>query len=150
MMQPPKDEMTPFQAVTWFFDRAAQQIKLSDDLHELMRQPWRELQVQVPVRLENGSLKVFTGYRVQHNGARGPYKGGIRFHPKADLDEVRALASLMTWKSALAEIPFGGAMGGVQCDPSALTPEELRRLTLRYTVPIAHVIGVNRDLPAPD
>src|SRR3990172_2315091 len=102
-MQAPSDEMTPFEAVTWWFDRAAEQLRLRDDVLQLMRRPWRELQVQVPVRREDGRLQVFVGYRVQHNGARGPYKGGVRYHPKANLDEVRALAALMTWKTALAE-----------------------------------------------
>jgi len=149
-MQAPSDEMTPFEAVTWWFDRAAEQLRLRDDVLQLMRRPLRELQVQVPVRREDGRLQVFVGYRVQHNGARGPYKGGVRYHPKANLDEVRALAALMTWKTALAEIPFGGAKGGVQCDPGSLTVEELRQLTRRYIQQIAHLIGVNRDIAAPD
>ncbi|MCH8901794.1 MAG: glutamate dehydrogenase, partial [Chloroflexi bacterium] len=102
------------------------------------------------VRMDDGSLRVFAGYRVQHNGARGPYKGGVRFHPEADLDEVRTLASLMTWKCALVDLPFGGAKGGVQCDPTTMSKTELNRLTRRYTQNIAHLIGVNRDIPAPD
>jgi glutamate dehydrogenase (NAD(P)+) len=106
--------------------------------------------VQVPVRLDSGQLGVYRGYRVQHNGARGPYKGGIRYHPEADIDEVRALASLMTWKTALMNLPFGGAKGGVQCDPHAMSPSELEALTRRFTKAIGHVIGVQRDIPAPD
>jgi glutamate dehydrogenase (NAD(P)+) len=102
------------------------------------------------VRLDNGQLNVFVGYRVQHNGARGPYKGGVRYHPNADLDEVRALASLMTWKTALANIPFGGAKGGVACDPTQLSSAELNRLTRRYTQNISHILGPNRDIPATD
>ena len=145
-----KSGMTPFEAVTWCFDQAADQLKLSDDLQELMRSPWRELKVQVPVRMDDGKLRVFAGYRIQHNGARGPYKGGIRFHPQADEDEVKALASLMTWKTALADIPYGGAKGSVQCDPSLLSEAELNRLTRRYTQNIAHLLGPNRDVPAPD
>jgi len=146
----PRPTMTPYEGVTWYFDRAADQLHLSDDLRELMRHPWRELKVEVPVRLDNGSLKVFIGYRVQHNGARGPYKGGIRYHPSANQDEVMALASLMTWKTAVADVPYGGAKGGVQCDPNELTQDELNRLTRRYTQNIAHLLGPQRDIPAPD
>ena len=146
----PRDDMTSFEAVTWFFDQAARRLKIEDELQELMRRPWRELTVQVPIRLDDGSLKVFTGYRVQHNGARGPYKGGVRFHPNADLNEVRALAALMTWKTAVVDIPYGGAKGGVTCDPRELSQNELNRLTRRYTQNIAHILGVTRDIPAPD
>jgi glutamate dehydrogenase (NAD(P)+) len=106
--------------------------------------------VQVPVRLDDGTLKVFTGYRIQHNGARGPYKGGIRYHPDADIDEVRALASLMTWKTAVVDIPYGGAKGGVQCDPTTMSSGEKQRLTRRFTSAISYILGVNRDVPAPD
>ena len=116
----------------------------------MLRQPWRELRVQVPVRMDDGHIEVFTGYRVQHNGARGPYKGGVRYHPLADIDEVRALASLMTWKNALVELPYGGAKGGVQVDPRKLSESELNRLTRRYTNNIDHLIGPTRDIPAPD
>ena len=143
-------ELNPFEAVNYFFNRAADHIGLSDELRDVLTSSYRELTVQVPVRLDDGTLKVFTGYRVQHNGARGPYKGGIRYHPDADLDEVRALASLMTWKTALVDLPFGGAKGGVQCDPTTMSSMELNRLTRRYTQNIAHIIGVNRDIPAPD
>ncbi len=146
----PTDDMSSFEAVNWFFDQGANRLGISEELQELMRHPWRELTVSIPVRLDDGKSKVFTGYRVQHNGARGPYKGGIRFHPKANLDEVRALASLMTWKTAVANIPFGGAKGGVVCDPGSLTQSELNRLTRRYTQNIAHILGEARDIPAPD
>src|SRR5579862_9072705 len=105
------------------------------------------MDVQLPVRLDSGELKVFRGYRVQHNGARGPYKGGVRFHPQVDLDEVRALASLMTWKTALMDIPFGGAKGGVSVDPKLLNEHELEMLTRRFTLAISHVLGINRDIP---
>ncbi len=149
-MTSPSDTMSPYESVTWFFDRAARQLRLSEDLQEMMRHAWRELRVQVPVRMDNGKIKVFTGYRIQHNGARGPYKGGIRYHPSADETEVRALAALMTWKTAVVDIPFGGAKGGIQCDPTELSKEELNRLTRRYTQNIAHIIGINRDIPAPD
>ncbi|MSQ22893.1 MAG: glutamate dehydrogenase [Dehalococcoidia bacterium] len=146
----PTDEMSSFEAVNWFFDQSARRLGINEELQELMRHPWRELTVSIPVRLDNGKVKVFTGYRVQHNGARGPYKGGIRYHPKAELDEVRALASLMTWKTAVANIPFGGAKGGVVCDPGSLSQSELNRLTRRYIQNIAHVLGATRDIPAPD
>ena len=146
----PSDDMTAFEAVTWCFDQAARHLNLDEEIQALMRQPWRELTVEVPVRLDDGHLKVFTGYRVQYNGARGPYKGGMRYHPKADLDEIRALAALMTWKTAVVEIPFGGAKGGVVCDPKQLSESELNRLTRRYTQNISHILGVNRDIPAPD
>ena len=146
----PRDDMTAFESVTWFFDQAASYLKLEEELQQLMRHAWRELTVEVPIRLDNGRLKVFMGFRVQHNGARGPYKGGIRFHPKADLDEVRALAALMTWKTAIVDIPYGGAKGGVVCDPRELSRAELNRITRRYTQNISHILGINRDIPAPD
>ena len=143
-------KMSVFDEVNVFFDRSAERLGLDDGVRELLRRPWRELTVAVPVRMDDGSLHVFTGYRVQHNGARGPYKGGVRYHPEADQEEVRALASLMSWKTSLVNIPFGGAKGGVQCDPRTLSKEELRRLTRRYTINIEHMLGVNRDIPAPD
>ena len=115
-----------------FLDRAASQIGLEEEIVRLLRSPFREMHVEVPVRMDDGRLEGFSGYRVQHNGARGPYKGGIRFHPDVDLDEVRALAALMTWKCALADVPFGGAKGGVQCDPASMSEGELNRLARRY------------------
>jgi glutamate dehydrogenase (NAD(P)+) len=138
------------QAVKLFFDRAAAHIDLDAEMREVLRSSYRELTVQVPVRMDDGRLEVFNGYRVQHNAARGPYKGGIRYHPDADIDEVRALAALMTWKTALMDVPFGGAKGGVQCDPTAMTESERQRLTRRFTNTISYVLGVNRDIPAPD
>ena len=143
-------EMTVYEEVNVFFDRAADRLGMDDGLREMLRRPWRELQVSVPIRTDDGDIKVYTGYRVQHNGARGPYKGGVRYHPLADLDEIRALASLMTWKNALVDIPFGGAKGGIQCDPRSMSDAELNRLTRRYTMQIEHLLGVNRDIPAPD
>ena len=136
--------------VNVFFDRAANRLGLADGVRDMLRKPWRELSVSVPVRMDDGTIEVFNGYRIQHNGVRGPYKGGVRYHPKADQDEVRALASLMTWKNAIVDIPFGGAKGGVQCDPHALSTGELNRLTRRYTTNIEHLIAVNRDILAPD
>ena len=149
MAQAP-EQVSPFQAVNIFYDRAAERVGVPDDMRELLRTPWRELRVEVPVRMDDGRLRVFIGYRVQHNGARGPYKGGVRYHPEADIDEVRALASLMTWKTSVVDVPFGGAKGGVQVDPAELTESELNRLTRMYTQNISHIIGVNRDIPAPD
>ena len=143
-------ELTPFEEVNLFYDQGADQIGLTDGVREMLRRPWRELAVQVPVRMDDGRIEVFFGYRVQHNGARGPYKGGVRYHPLADQEEVRALASLMTWKTALVGLPFGGAKGGVQCNPGKLSRAELNRLTRRYTLNIEHLLGPNRDIPAPD
>jgi glutamate dehydrogenase (NAD(P)+) len=147
---PVADTTNPFEAVTLFFDTAADHIGLSDEMRDVLRTSYRELAVQVPVRMDDGALQVFRGYRVQHNAARGPYKGGIRYHPDADLDEVRALAALMTWKTAVVDIPFGGAKGGVQCDPLRMSEGEKQRLTRRFTQMISYILGVNRDVPAPD
>ena len=143
-------QLNPFEEVNLLFGRAADRLGLPDGCREMLLRPWRELQVQVPVRMDDGRVQVFSGYRVQHNAARGPYKGGVRYHPEAGLDEVRALASLMTWKTALVNIPFGGAKGGVQCDPNALSQDELNRMTRRYTTGIEHLIAPHRDIPAPD
>ena len=145
-----RPQWNPFEEVNQVFDQAAQRLGLSSGISEMLRRPWRELQVQVPVRMDNGDIEIFTGYRVQHNGARGPYKGGVRYHPRADLDEVRALASLMTWKTALVGLPYGGAKGGIEVDPSKLSTDELNRLTRRYTINIEHLLGPYRDIPAPD
>jgi glutamate dehydrogenase (NAD(P)+) len=144
------DDMTPFEAATYFFNTSAERLGLNDHRREILASSYRELAVQVPVRMDDGSIKVFRGFRIQHNGARGPYKGGVRYHESADLDEVRALAALMTWKNALIDVPFGGAKGGVQCEPGLMSSEELQRLTRRFTAMISYVIGVNRDIPAPD
>jgi glutamate dehydrogenase (NAD(P)+) len=146
----PTDDMSPFEAATYFFHRSAQRVGLRDAMREVLASTYRELAVQVPVRMDDGKVVVYRGYRIQHNGARGPYKGGIRYHESADLDEVRALAALMTWKNALIDVPFGGAKGGVQCEPGLLSESERERLTRRFTGMIAYVIGVNRDIPAPD
>jgi glutamate dehydrogenase (NAD(P)+) len=139
-----------FEMVNRYFDEAAWVIRLKDDLYKVLKTSYREIAVQVPVKRETGELQVFQGYRVQHNGARGPYKGGVRYHPAADLDEVRALASLMTWKTALLDLPFGGAKGGIAVDVSGMTSAEREALTRRFTLSISHVLGVNRDIPAPD
>ena len=139
-----------FDEVNMFFDGAADRLLLPDGIREMLRIPWRELQVQIPIRMDDGHIKVFQGFRVQHNAARGPYKGGIRYHPKAGIEEVRALASLMTWKTALVDLPYGGAKGAITIDPGQLSFNELNRLTRRYTQNIEHLIGPNRDIPAPD
>jgi len=131
-------------------DTAVRSLGLEDDMRETLVVPWREIQVGLPVQMDDGKVRVFRGYRSQHNAARGPYKGGIRYHPNADLGHTRALGMLMTWKTALADVPFGGAKGGVSVNPRDLSTGELNRLTRRYTMSIHHVIGVNRDIPAPD
>ena len=146
----PSDDMSPFEAASYFFYDSADRLELEHETRNVLASSYRELAVQVPVRMDDGHQMVFRGYRIQHNGARGPYKGGIRFHESADLDEVRALAALMTWKNALIDVPFGGAKGGVQCDPRGLSETELERLTRRFTAMISYIIGVNRDIPAPD
>jgi len=143
-------DLSSYATVNHWFDLAADRLDLADDVRAVLRSSYREVRVQIPIRLADGRIHVFSGYRVQHNGARGPYKGGIRYHPDVDLDEVRALATLMSWKTAIAGIPFGGAKGGVQCDPHAMSAGELERLTRRFTNAISHVIGVQRDIPAPD
>ena len=143
-------KLSAFDEVNVFFDQAAERLELDDGLRELLRRPWRELRVTVPVRMDDGRIEVFSGYRIQHNGARGPYKGGVRYHPEADQEEVKALASLMSWKTSLVNIPFGGAKGGVQCNPREMSQEELKGLTRRYTINIEHLLGINRDIPAPD
>jgi len=132
------------------FDAAADRLKLKDDLRGILREPKRELIVHFPVRMDNGSIRMFTGYRVQHNINRGPAKGGIRYDMGVSLDEVKALAMWMTWKCAVVNIPFGGAKGGVICNPKDLTETELERLTRRYATEISLLIGPHSDIPAPD
>ncbi|HYN98596.1 MAG TPA: Glu/Leu/Phe/Val dehydrogenase dimerization domain-containing protein [Actinomycetota bacterium] len=142
--------MTPFEAVTHFFTRAADLVRLPDSTRSVLSRSYRELTVQVVVLLDNGDHLALTGYRIQHNGARGPYKGGIRFHPEVDADEVRSLAALMTWKTAIVDVPFGGAKGGIQVDPRTLSSNELERMTRVYTNQISAILGSHRDIPAPD
>lgn len=132
------------------FDRAADAVELPEDERLLLKTPFREVQVEVPVRMSDGNIEVFLGYRVQHNTARGPMKGGLRYHPHVDIDEARALASLMTWKTALVDVPFGGAKGGITCDPKELTEKELEHLTRRFTTRIGLAWGLHTDIPAPD
>lgn len=132
------------------FQKAAAYLKLDSEMQTLLTTPFRELRVEIPIRLDDGTLKVFVGYRVQHNGARGPAKGGIRFHPSVDIDEVRALAAAMTWKTAVVNVPFGGAKGGITVDPTKLSVKELERLTRKYISRIQLLLGPYRDVPAPD
>jgi len=132
------------------FDATADALGLDDSLRAVLREVKRELTVHFPVEMDDGSFQVFTGFRVQHNIARGPAKGGLRFHPSMTLDDARALAMYMTWKTAVADVPFGGAKGGVICDPHELTINELERLTRRFTTEISLIVGPDRDIPAPD
>jgi glutamate dehydrogenase (NAD(P)+) len=132
------------------FERAAEHLHLAADLRERLRVPEHEWAVEFPVRMDDGTTTRFAGYRVQHNLSRGPGKGGLRYHPAVDLDEMRALAMTMTWKCALVRVPFGGAKGGVACDPARLSRDELERLTRQFTTELAAVIGPDRDVPAPD
>ena len=132
------------------FLKAARILGLDGDMQILLSTPYRELRVEVPIRMDDGRLKVFTGYRVQHNGVRGPAKGGIRYHPMVDVDEIRALAAAMTWKTAVVNIPFGGAKGGIACDAGQMSQQELERLTRRFISRIHLMLGPYRDVPAPD
>jgi len=142
--------MNPFEVAIAQFDEAAERLGLSQSMRAILRKPKRELIVNFPVRRDNGDIEMFTGYRVQHNITRGPAKGGIRFSPEVSLDEVRALAMWMTWKCAVVGIPFGGAKGGVICDPHTMSRNELERMSRRYATEISIIMGPNSDIPAPD
>ena len=142
--------LNPYHMAVQQFEEAATRLDLSEDMREILRQPKRELIVNFPVRLDSGRIRTFTGYRVQHNVNRGPAKGGIRYSPEVTLDEVKALAMWMTWKCAVVGIPYGGAKGGVICDPKNMSPGELERLTRRYASEISIIIGPHGDIPAPD
>jgi glutamate dehydrogenase (NAD(P)+) len=133
-----------------YFDRAADQLDLNENMRQLLLTPQREVQVQIPVELDSGAIATFIGYRVQHNNARGPMKGGLRYHSQVDLDEIRALASLMTWKTAVVNIPYGGAKGGIALDPTSLSSRELERVTRRFVDNVHDLIGPDVDIPAPD
>ncbi len=143
-------EGSSFAAVSHYFALAAERLGINDGLRTVLQMPEREVQVQIPVRLADERIHVFTGYRVQHNSARGPYKGGLRYHEQVSLDEVRALASLMTWKTAIVDVPFGGAKGGVDCPAGELREEELELITRAFVDRTADVLGPNHDIPAPD
>lgn len=144
------EQLNPWENALKQLDKAAKVLKLDPGIHQILATPKRVLEVQIPVRMDDGSIKVFLGWRVQHNDARGPFKGGIRYHPDTNVDEVKALAMWMTWKTAVVDVPFGGGKGGVRVDPRALSPGELERLTRRYAYEIAPIIGVDIDIPAPD
>lgn len=144
------EDTNPYRIALHQLAHVAGILGLDDSIHGILQMPKRELTVHFPVNMEAGGTRMFTGYRVQHNTSRGPAKGGLRFHPDTDLDEVRALAMWMTWKCAIVNIPFGGAKGGVVCDPKALTQAELEDLTRRYTTEISLMIGPSSDIPAPD
>src|ERR1700677_1513471 len=138
------------ESVNQYVDHAADILDLEPNIRALLADPYRQIDVQVSIHADDGCVHTFRGYRVQHNGARGPFKGGLRYHPDTDLDEVRALASLMTWKSALLDLPFGGAKGGITLDPATLSRRELEAATRSYTHAISGVIGPNVDILAPD
>jgi len=146
----PREELNPYRIAQLQFDLAAELLKLDPGLRQVLRTPRRVLEVSIPTKMDNGQVRVFTGYRVQHNLARGPAKGGIRYHPAVTLDEVKALASWMTWKTATVNIPYGGGKGGVICDPKKMSKSELERMTRRYASEILPIIGPDRDIPAPD
>jgi glutamate dehydrogenase (NAD(P)+) len=146
----PREDLNPYRIAQIQFDLAAEHLKLDPGLRQILRTPKRALEVSIPTKMDNGQVKVFTGYRVQHNVARGPAKGGIRYHPAVTLDEVKALATWMTWKTAAVNIPFGGGKGGVICDPKRMSKGELERMTRRYASEILPLIGPEQDIPAPD
>ncbi len=140
----------PFENALEQLRIAAEYLKLDEGIHQILANPKRQLTVSLPVRMDNGKTRVFTGYRVQYNDARGPFKGGIRYHPGVTLDEVKALSAWMTWKTSVANIPYGGAKGGIICDPKHMSPGELERMTRRFAAAIAPIIGPYKDIPAPD
>ena len=143
-------EISNLDIVRFYFDRAVERLELPDDIRTVFWTPYREVTVQIPVKLTDGRIHTFSGYRIQHNGARGPYKGGIRYHPEVDIDEVRALASLMTWKTAVANIPFGGAKGGINCAADQLDRSEVQQISRSFMDKIEKVLGPTRDIAAPD
>jgi glutamate dehydrogenase/leucine dehydrogenase len=142
--------INPFEVALKQLDEAANLIKLDAGMHEILVHPKRVLTVSIPTRMDNGKIKVFTGFRSQHNDARGPFKGGIRYHPQVTIDEVKALSMWMTWKCAIADIPYGGGKGGIICNPKEMSEGEIERMTRRYAYSIADVIGPHADIPAPD
>jgi glutamate dehydrogenase (NAD(P)+) len=146
----PREDLNPLRIAQIQFDLAAEHLKLDQGLRQILRTPKRVLEVSIPTKMDNGQIKVFTGYRVQHNIARGPAKGGIRYSPSVTLDEVKALATWMTWKTATVNVPYGGGKGGVTCDAKRMSKGELERMTRRYTSEILPIIGPDRDIAAPD
>jgi glutamate dehydrogenase/leucine dehydrogenase len=145
-----REDLNPYRISQLQFDIAAEHLKLDPGLRQVLRTPKRIMEVAIPTKMDNGQIKVFTGFRVQHNIARGPAKGGMRYHPGVTLDEVKALASWMTWKTATVNIPYGGGKGGVICDPKRMSKPELERMTRRFFSEILPIIGPDRDIPAPD
>ncbi len=145
-----QETLNPFEIVQKQLDEVAQVIGLEPHVHEMLRWPKLEIQVTFPVRMDDGSIRIFRGFRVQYNDARGPAKGGIRYHPQETIDTVRALAAWMTWKTAVMDLPLGGGKGGVVCDPKHLSQGELERISRAYIRAIAPFIGPERDVPAPD
>lgn len=142
--------MSGFEATTHYFRQAAQVMDLSDRVQLLLINPDKEIKVEVAIERDDGQLGVFHGYRIQHNAARGPLKGGLRYHPSVDEDDVKSLAALMTWKTAVVDLPYGGAKGGIACDPATMSPGELERLTRKFIRQIHTDLGPTRDIPAPD
>src|SRR5207244_8822714 len=142
--------MSLLASAQYYFDRAAAVMGLGDRIRAVLVNPEREVKVNLTIERDNGQLATFTGYRVQHNSARGPMKGGLRYHPQVDMDEAAGLAALMTWKTAIVDIPFGGAKGGIDCDPKDLSRAELERLTRTFVLKIHDIIGPQLDIPAPD
>ena len=146
----PREDLNPFRIAQIQFDMAAEYLKLDPGLRQILRTPKRVMEVSIPVKMDNNQVKVFTGFRVQHNVSRGPAKGGLRYHPGVTLDEVKALAAWMTWKTATVNLPYGGAKGGIICDPKRMSKGELERMTRRYAAEIQPIIGPEVDIPAPD
>src|ERR1700684_3624824 len=146
----PREDLNPYRIAQIQFDIAAEHLKLDPGLRQILRTPKRIMEVSIPTKMDNGQVKVFTGFRVQHNIARGPAKGGLRYHPNVTLDEVKALAMWMCWKTATVNVPYGGAKGGIICDPKRMSKGELERMTRRFTAEILPIIGPEQDIPAPD
>ncbi len=146
----PDEKLNPFKIAQQQLDEAAKILGLDPGTHAALREPMRELHVSLPVRMDDGTVKVFKGFRVQYNDARGPTKGGIRFHPEETIDTVRALAAWMTWKTAVVDIPLGGGKGGIVCNPKEMSPGEIERLSRQYVRQVGRIIGLEKDVPAPD
>jgi len=145
-----KEEYNPYSEFLLTIDEAGKKLGLPKDDYKILEKPERELKVSIPIEKDDGSVEVYDGYRVQHCNSRGPYKGGVRYHPDVNIDEIKALAGWMTLKCSLVDIPYGGAKGGIQCDPSELSQTELKKITRRYTTMIEPIIGIDKDIPAPD
>ena len=150
MADKPKETLNPFEVAQRQIDRVGKRLKLDPGLLEILKHPKRELTVNFPVRMDDGSIRVYTGYRVQYNDALGPFKGGIRYHWNVSLDEVRALGAWMTWKCSVMGLPYGGSKGGVICNPKEMSRGENERMTRRYASAISIIIGPEKDIPAPD